>query len=171
VPADHLAASDTRDFSTPFLPPGIPNDLALRRGLVPFSGVTCRRERRDSMRLDRRGQLLLRVADVGRLRDLQPRVRAAVGPRRPRRPGDHSRVDLRGHGHSTDGEPGAAKQGRGLSRLSRSRVEVHPAAAAAAFEPGPRPITPRGDFYTVSTPTLSCSSSKPISGRADISHR
>jgi hypothetical protein len=59
----------------------IPQRSRLRRGFVPRSPVTCRRGSNDFSRLDRRGELLLRVVRVDRVRGVRPRVRG-VGPDR-----------------------------------------------------------------------------------------
>jgi hypothetical protein len=56
----------------------IPQRSQLRRRLVPRSSVECRRESNDLKRFDLRGELLLRVVRVGRVRDLRPGSRRSV---------------------------------------------------------------------------------------------
>jgi hypothetical protein len=74
--------------------PRIPERSRLRRGLGPRSPVSCRPEPNDFQRLDRRGELLLRVVRVDRLRGRGIRVLAAW-PDRARAAGDHPREHLR----------------------------------------------------------------------------
>jgi hypothetical protein len=108
----------------------IPQRSRLRRRLVPASPVTCRAESNNFFRLDRRGQLLLRVVRVDRVRGVRTRVRA-VGPARVRRPSDHLGIDPGRYRHSTDGESGDSIEGRRISRVSGARLAVHSAAAKA----------------------------------------
>ena len=109
----------------------IPQRSRLRRGFVPASPVTCRRESNDSPRLDRRGELLLRVVRVGRVCGVRVGV-WCVGADRDRAPSDHPGFDLGGNGHSTDGSASRAQQGRRVSRLPAARVEIHSVAAEVA---------------------------------------
>ncbi|MCX5741319.1 MAG: DUF1295 domain-containing protein [Proteobacteria bacterium] len=76
-------------------------------------------------------QLLLRVVRVDRLCGVRPGVRA-VGADRDRRPGDHRGLDLRRHGHSSDGGAGDSQQGRRVPGLPAPGVEVHSDAAEVA---------------------------------------
>ncbi len=71
----------------------IPQRSRLRRGFVPRSPITCRRGSNDSRRLDRRGELLLRVVRVDRVCGVWIGVRS-VGSDRDRAAGDHPREHL-----------------------------------------------------------------------------
>jgi len=108
--------------------PRIPERSRLRRELVPRSPVLSRPDSNDLSRLDRLGELLLRVVRVAGLRGRRFRVLAAR-PDRARAAGDHPGIDLRRHRHSADGEAGAAQQGRGVCRVSAAREPVRAAAA------------------------------------------
>jgi hypothetical protein len=108
----------------------IPQRSRLRRGFVPRSPVWCHPRSNDFKRFDRRGELLLRVVLLGRARGVWDRFRAA-GFDRARGSGDHPGIDPARHRHSSDGESSAAKQGRGVSRVSGARVAVHSTAAEA----------------------------------------
>jgi hypothetical protein len=79
----------------------IPQRSRLRRGFIPRSPVACRRGSNDFKRFDRRGELLLRVVRVGRVRGVWDRVRS-MGADRDSSAGDHHREHLRLHGHSSD---------------------------------------------------------------------
>jgi len=107
----------------------IPQRSRLRREFVPASPIWCHPRSNDSRRLDRRGELLLRVVLLARLRDLRPRIPDAVGVLAPARPGDHPGNDPARYGHSADRESRAAQQGRGIPGLPAPGLEVHSAPA------------------------------------------
>jgi hypothetical protein len=136
----------------------IPQRSRLRRRFVPASPIACRRGSNDSSRLDRRGELLLRMVRVDRLCDLWDRIRTG-GSRRIARSGHHPGIDRRRNGYSADGESSAAIEGRSVPCVPSARVAVHPASSEARHA-----AARQNGRFLISTSALSepcCSSPRP----------
>jgi hypothetical protein len=136
-----------RFFST-VSTPRILQRSRFRRGLASAQWSWASSNANDSGALDRRGELLLRVLHLDRVRDLRPALRVRVS--RVARPRDHHRLDLRRDGHFSDGESGAPQQGRRVPRVPGARVALHSAPTEAraprtrviALPPFPRRFYP-----------------------------
>ena len=116
--------------------PRIPERSRLRRGFVPRSPVTCRQEVNVSRRLDRRGDLLLRVVRVAGLCGVRAGV-WMVGADRTATAGAAANEHLVRYRHSTDGGAVDQESRRCVSRVPGARLEVH-SVAAEAFVNGAR---------------------------------